>query len=93
MQVVAIKAAQFNDTLLGIGDELDIPDNTKGSWFALAGSAEAEAAKTIKKSGSVPFRVLQAHGTNRPISLADVVAGRVREPSTLSEIALSKSKR
>lgn len=93
MQVVAIKPAQFNDRLLRIGDELDIPEKTKGSWFAPAGSSEAEAAKTIKASGSTPMRVLQAHGTNRPISLADVVAGRVSDPSTLSEIALSKSKR
>ncbi len=45
MKVTAIKPAFFNGRRVRLGDELDVPQGLKGSWFALVASPEAKAAK------------------------------------------------
>ena len=45
MKVVAIKVAFFNGRRVRAGDELDIPQGMKGSWFVATGTIEAKAAK------------------------------------------------
>jgi hypothetical protein len=48
MKVVAIKDAFVSDRMVKLGDEVEIPDDTKGKWFALADSEEAQIAKKIR---------------------------------------------
>lgn len=45
MKIVAIKVAFYNGRRVRVGDELDIPQGTKGSWFAPVDSADAKGAK------------------------------------------------
>lgn len=71
MKVVAIKPAFFNGALVSLGDELDIPDRTKGSWFASPESPQAQAAVKIKASGSTPVRVLGAIARGLTPDLSD----------------------
>lgn len=48
MKVVATKLAFFNGSRVRPGAELEVPDGTKGSWFAPVASPEARAAKAPK---------------------------------------------
>lgn len=93
MQVVAVKPAYFNDQLLRIGDEIDIPDRTKGSWFTPADSAEADAARTIKARGSTPVRVLDKHARGETVSLVAALAEveRIEMASALRGLSLTKA--
>lgn len=45
MKIVAIKPAFYNGRRVRVGQELDIPQGSKGSWFAAVASIEAKAAK------------------------------------------------
>ena len=45
MKIVAIKPAFYNGRRVRVGDELDIPQGFKGSWFAATESIEAKATK------------------------------------------------
>jgi 16S rRNA U1498 N3-methylase RsmE len=45
VKIVAIKVAFYNGRRVRVGDELDIPQGTKGSWFAPVASVEASKAK------------------------------------------------
>ena len=45
MKIVAIKPAFYNGRRVRVGDELDIPQGVKGSWFVRTESIEAKAAK------------------------------------------------
>ncbi len=82
MQVVAIKPAFFNGSLIKLGEKADIPENTKGSWFAPPESPQAQAAMRIKASGSTPVRVLDKLARGEAVDLTDP---KITEPRTLSE--------
>jgi 16S rRNA U1498 N3-methylase RsmE len=45
VKIVAIKPAFYNGRRVRVGDELEIPQGSKGSWFAPVNSAEAKASK------------------------------------------------
>lgn len=47
MKIVAIKPAFYGGRRVRTGDELDIPEGTKGSWFVKTGTSEAKAAKAV----------------------------------------------
>lgn len=53
MKIVAIKPAFFNGRRVRVGDELDIPQGSLGSWFAPVASIEAKAAK-VKPAKTEP---------------------------------------
>lgn len=48
MKVVAVKSAFINGRMVTLGDEIDIPYDTKGKWFAPADSEAATIAKQIR---------------------------------------------
>jgi hypothetical protein len=45
VKIVAIKVAFYNGRRVRVGDQLEIPTGTMGSWFAPVASPEAKAAK------------------------------------------------
>ena len=49
MKVIAIKSAFFNGTRVHVGDELEVPETLKASWFT---SAEAVAPAPVKSKAS-----------------------------------------
>jgi len=53
MKIVAIKPAFFDGRRVRVGDELDIPQGSSGSWFAPVASIEAKAAK-VKPTKTEP---------------------------------------
>lgn len=87
MNVVAIKPAFYNGSLVRLGDQLQIPDNTRGSWFASPESEEAKAAVKIKASGSTPTLVAERIARGMCIPLDQRV---IAESTTLSEGARVK---
>lgn len=87
MDVVAIKPAFFNGSLIYLGQRLEIPDNTTGSWFAPADSDQAMAAMKIKASGSTPHRVLDALARGKTPDLTDP---EPTQPLALSNIGKRK---
>lgn len=48
MKVTAIKPGYFGK-LRQIGDEFDVPDGTKASWFAPAAAADQKPSEPAKK--------------------------------------------
>lgn len=48
MKVVAIKPAFYNGTRVRVGDEVEVTDDFKGSWFVKAETVAA--AKVVKES-------------------------------------------
>lgn len=54
MKIVAIKTAFYNGRRVRVGDELDIPQGMKGSWFAAVATPEAEAAKVKPRTKQEP---------------------------------------
>lgn len=61
MKVIAIKLAFHNGTLINAGDEVEVPDGHRGSWFVPATSLEAKAAvKPAKAKGETPRALSQA---------------------------------
>lgn len=48
MKVVAIKTAFYDNHLVKLGEELDLPEGTKGSWFVPVDTEEAGLAKQIR---------------------------------------------
>lgn len=51
MQVIVTKPAFFNGSLLSVtGKPIELPDGTKGSWFAPVGSAEGQATADAAKA-------------------------------------------
>lgn len=44
MKVVATEVAFYDNHLVRVGDELDVPEGTRGKWFALPGTLEAHRA-------------------------------------------------
>jgi hypothetical protein len=60
MKVTAIKLAFHNGTLVNVGDEVEVPEGHRGSWFVKASSPEAKAAvKPAKAKGEVPRALSQ----------------------------------
>lgn len=49
MKVIAIKSAFFNGARVHVGDELEVPETLKASWFT---SAEAVAPAPAKSKAS-----------------------------------------
>jgi len=74
MKIVAIKPAFYNGRRVRIGDELDIPKGSKGSWFAPVASTEAKAAK-VKPSAKQEPKALSEMGKGDAKSFTDVHNG------------------
>lgn len=72
MKITAIKPAFYNGRRVRVGDELDIPEGTKGSWFAPVASPEAEAAKPKAKAKQEP-KALSELGTADAKKFTDVL--------------------
>lgn len=72
MKIVAIKPAFYNGRRVRVGDELDIPTGTKGSWFAPTGSAEAKASK--EKPAKAEPKALSELGGESAKKFTDVLA-------------------
>lgn len=72
MKVVAIKTAFYNGRRVRVGDELDIPQGLKGSWFASAASAEAKSAK--EKPAKAEPKALSELGSAEAKKFNDVLA-------------------
>ena len=49
MKVVATKVGFHNGSLIQVGQEFDVPQGYRGSWFAPVDTAEAKEAKAPKK--------------------------------------------
>ena len=62
MKVIATKLAFHNGTLVNVGDEVEVPEGHKGSWFAKASSPEAKAAVKPAKAKSETPRALSQTG-------------------------------
>jgi hypothetical protein len=60
MKIVAIKPAFFDGRRVRVGDELDIPQGSSGSWFTPVASIEAKATK-VKPAKSEPRALSQLH--------------------------------
>ncbi len=71
MKIVAIKVAFYNGRRVRVGDELEIPQGSKGSWFAPAASTEAKAAK-VKPSAKPEPKALSELGRGDAKSFTDV---------------------
>jgi hypothetical protein len=60
MKVTAIKLAFHNGTLVNVGDEVEVSEGHRGSWFVKANSPEAKAAvKPAKAKGETPRALSQ----------------------------------
>jgi hypothetical protein len=62
MKVIAIKLAFHNGTLVNVGDEVEVPEGHKGSWFVKADAIEAKAAvkpAKAKAKGETPRALSQ----------------------------------
>lgn len=49
MKVVAIKPAFYRGRRVRVGDELDIPENEKGSWFVAAAARKPLAETYVEQ--------------------------------------------
>lgn len=72
MKIVAIKTAFYNGRRVRVGDELDIPQGLKGSWFAPLASVEADKAKA-KPAKETP-KALSELGSANAKTFNDVLA-------------------
>lgn len=72
MKVVAIATAFVNGRRVRPGAELDIPENSKGSWFARVDTTEAKAAKQPKASKQEQ-KALSELGNANAKSFTDVI--------------------
>ena len=72
MKIVAIKPAFYNGRRVRVGDELDIPQGTKGSWFAGTATIEAKAAK--EKPAKAEPKALSELGSDKAKSFIDINA-------------------
>lgn len=60
MKVIAIKPAFHNGSLVRVGDEVEVHEGHRGSWFVKASSPEAKAAvKPAKAKGETPRALSQ----------------------------------
>lgn len=69
MKVIAIKAAFFNGTRVRVGDEVDVPESLKGSWFVAA-----DAVKAVKPTKRV----------TQPSTLSDLAKSPVTDSTNLA---------
>lgn len=64
MKVIAIKPAFFNGARVRVGQELEVPQGLKASWYAPAevvkAAEAAKAAKQAKATGKEPKALSQA---------------------------------
>lgn len=72
MKIVAIKPAFYNGRRVRVGDELDIPQGLKGSWFAATATIEAKAAK--EKPAKTEPKALSQLGSDKAKSFIDINA-------------------
>ena len=72
MKVVAAKVAFYNGRRVRVGDELDIPQGTKGSWFVATGSIEAKVAK--EKPAKPEPKALSELGADKAKTFNDALA-------------------
>lgn len=81
MQVIVTKLAFFAGSLVYPSpNPIEVPDDTKGSWFVKADSEEAEAAKSAGKAagaGTPPTpKTLSELGKGTGQSFVEVHAGK-----------------
>lgn len=75
MKMIAIKPAFFNGMRVRVGDEVDVPEGLKASWYApaevlkaaqaakAAKAAKATAPKALSQAGKDEAKTfVQAHG-------------------------------
>lgn len=74
MKVVAIKPAFFNGRRVRLGDELDVPEGLKASWFVASASHEAKEAKA--KPAKQEPKALSELGGAKAKSFVDVTSGK-----------------
>lgn len=75
MKIVAIKPAFYNGRRVRVGDELDIPQGVKGSWFAATETLEAKTAKDSKEKPAKPEpKALSELGKAEAKKFTDVLA-------------------
>jgi hypothetical protein len=72
VKIVAIKPAFYNGRRVRVGDELDIPQGLKGSWFAAPASSEAKTAK--EKPARTEPKALSELGSAKAKSFNDLLA-------------------
>ncbi len=72
MKIVAIKPAFYNGRRVRVGDELDIPQGLKGSWFVPTATLEAKAAK--EKPAKPEPKALSELGGAKTKSFIDINA-------------------
>ena len=72
MKIVAIKPAFYNGRRVRVGDELDIPQGVKGSWFVSTGTVEARAAK--EEPAKTEPKALSELGSDKARTFVDVNA-------------------
>lgn len=75
MKVVAIKEAFYNGRRVRVGAELDVPEGTKGSWFAPTASAPGKAlrAEQARPKREEP-KALSEMGADKAKSFVDINA-------------------
>lgn len=71
MQVRALAPGFFGGRRR-VGDVFDVPEGTKGKWFAPVGETRAPAKAAPKKDEP---KALSQMGKNQPQSMADVLKG------------------
>lgn len=82
MKVIAIKAAFFNGARVRQGAVLEIPDKTKGSWFAPVDSETGKAAKNPGKQKEEPKTLSEVAKGGQ--SFVEAHAGKTEEKSGLA---------
>ena len=95
MQVIATKVGFFGGSRRRVGDEFEVPEGTKASWFIPVGEtagakrrAAAQAEKDKSKQPQTPV-ALSERGRSQPQSMTDVMskqppaegAGGVKTPT------------
>ncbi len=59
MKVIALEMGFLNGSRIRKGEEFEVPDGTKGSWFAPVESPVAKAAKPAKAAKAEPKALSQ----------------------------------
>lgn len=81
MKVRALQAGFFGGRRRA-GDVFDVPEGTKGKWFAPVADSKAAAAAPAKPAKQEP-QALSQRGKNQPQSMTDVLGKKEDEADNL----------
>lgn len=84
MKVTVIAKAFYAGSLRKPGQELDVPDDFKASWFVASGTSKAQAAKPKPPSAPEPVALSQM-GKGAPKTFNEVHAGDPPAPAASPE--------